>query len=307
LIRRGERPQANFTILSNELLQDERLSYRARGVLVEILSHPDNWRVSRELLAKRGKEGRNAVGTAINELIECGYATREKRQGKNGKWETEVVVYDYRLATDDRESTMFTDDRETHATGDRETHATGDRETHATGDRFPVANTKTVSNKNCLQQDSPLPPSLPLGASSVLVIPDENPAPGQSPGPESADGFERWWEMYPKKKEKKACLAYWRRMPAADREAALAAIPKHLAFWEMEGTDPQYIVYPIRWLKNGRWDDDLTPAAPARRGNSLSDLDAALASVKADLTGLHERDALNSPVLELPTETGDTP
>lgn len=297
MIRRGKRPESNFTVLSNDLIRDDRLSYRARGVLVSILSRPDDWRVSRDALAREGREGRDAVGTAINELIEVGYAVRQKHQGENGKWVTEIVVFD-QPATENPSS--VTEGSGFSGTDDWKTD---DWKTDA---GKSVANRSTVT-KNCEEENT----HTLLGASSVLVIPDENPAPGRSPGPDSTEGFERWWEMYPKKKEKKACLAFWRRMSAADREAALAAIPKHRAFWDREGTDPQYIVYPIRWLRNGRWDDDLTPSAPAKRKGLLDQMDDAFAEqkeqLKEQLTGLHERNALNSPVLELPTETGDTP
>ena len=100
-------------------------------------------------------------------------------------------------------------------------------------------------------------------------------------------------------------------MSAADREAALAAIPKHVAFWEMEGTDRQFIVYPIRWLERGRWDDELVPARPAKPKGILAQMDDFFAEHKEELeeqlTASRQRGGLNSPVLELPTETGDTP
>jgi alkylhydroperoxidase/carboxymuconolactone decarboxylase family protein YurZ len=93
MIVRSPRPDNHFTTFANEILRDERLSYKARGILLELLSRPDNWRVSAEALAN-GKDGRDAVLSGLAELREVGYIVTTKRQEPNGQWVTESVVYD---------------------------------------------------------------------------------------------------------------------------------------------------------------------------------------------------------------------
>jgi hypothetical protein len=93
-IIRAERPNTKFAIIRNEVLQDERLSFRARGVLASILSRPDNWRCSAWDLAKEGIEGRRAILTALTELETHGYLVRSKSQDEAGRWSTSSYIYD---------------------------------------------------------------------------------------------------------------------------------------------------------------------------------------------------------------------
>lgn len=67
----------HFTTIRNKTVRDSRLSYRARGLLFYLLSLPDDARVSREHLAEAGPDGVRAVRSALAELAEAGYLTRE--------------------------------------------------------------------------------------------------------------------------------------------------------------------------------------------------------------------------------------
>jgi hypothetical protein len=68
-------PDRHFTILPNDLLQSD-LSGRALGLLVKILSLPDNWKIQKQWL--RGKDGREAIESAFDELESAGYMRRLK-------------------------------------------------------------------------------------------------------------------------------------------------------------------------------------------------------------------------------------
>lgn len=68
------------------VLQDERLSFRALGILAHLLSLPDQWRTSATRLAAQRKEGRDAVETALAELDGAGYLSRRRIQYRNGTW-----------------------------------------------------------------------------------------------------------------------------------------------------------------------------------------------------------------------------
>lgn len=94
-IIRGQRPNYRFTVVRNEVLQDKRMSFRARGILSSILSRPDNWRCSADDLANAGLEGRDAILTALKELEDHGYLVRSKSQNEKGHWISFSTVYDW--------------------------------------------------------------------------------------------------------------------------------------------------------------------------------------------------------------------
>jgi hypothetical protein len=83
-----------FVIIGNTEARDCRLSFRARGLHHHLLSLPSGWRVTTADLAKDHPEGREAIRTALNELIEFGYVTKAKRQDEHGRWSTALTVHD---------------------------------------------------------------------------------------------------------------------------------------------------------------------------------------------------------------------
>lgn len=84
----------NFTVLRNEALNDERLSFRARGVLAWLLSKPPEWTADSVAISGHGTEGRDAVRAAMKELETCGYLRREKQHLENGQFVSVSWVYE---------------------------------------------------------------------------------------------------------------------------------------------------------------------------------------------------------------------
>ena len=62
-----------YSIISNEILDDPRLSWKATGILIYLLSKPDNWVVHIKQLAKSKLCGVKAVYSGVKELRELGY------------------------------------------------------------------------------------------------------------------------------------------------------------------------------------------------------------------------------------------
>lgn len=86
--------KGNFTIIPNATLRDRELSFRSRGLLAYLLTHDDGWSTSVERMRHEGKEGRDAISTALNELIEARYLVRRCRRAANGRFHWEHFVFD---------------------------------------------------------------------------------------------------------------------------------------------------------------------------------------------------------------------
>jgi DNA-binding transcriptional ArsR family regulator len=94
MIVRAPRPEANFVMVRNAVARDERLSFRARGVLVAILSRPDDWSISAENLAREGSESVGVIYKTLKELEEAGYVKRRRVRNELGQVRTETLVFD---------------------------------------------------------------------------------------------------------------------------------------------------------------------------------------------------------------------
>jgi hypothetical protein len=94
-IVRGPLPRRNFTVLDNPTIEDDRLSFRALGILTYLLSKPEGWRVNASMLSmNENREGRQAVSSALRQLEAAGYIERRRYQNERGHWITESTVYD---------------------------------------------------------------------------------------------------------------------------------------------------------------------------------------------------------------------
>lgn len=63
----------NYTVMSNYHFKDKNLSLKAKGLLSQMLSLPDDWDYTIAGLCKLNKENETAIRTALNELKEFGY------------------------------------------------------------------------------------------------------------------------------------------------------------------------------------------------------------------------------------------
>ncbi len=77
--------QGNFVMVSQSILHDKSLKLFDRGLLITLMSLPDNWNFTVNGLVTILADGRDAVSGGIERLQEKGYLTKEQLR-KNGKF-----------------------------------------------------------------------------------------------------------------------------------------------------------------------------------------------------------------------------
>ena len=80
-----------YTVMSNHHLRNHALSLKAKGLLSQMLSLPDDWDYSLKGLTVGCKDGLDSVRTAVLELEEHGYVRRQKVRNARGQ----IIDYDY--------------------------------------------------------------------------------------------------------------------------------------------------------------------------------------------------------------------
>ena len=75
----------NYTVMSNHHLRNPNLSLKAKGLLSQMLSLPEEWDYTLKGLSQINREGIDAIREAIRELERAGYVTRTRVRNEKGQ------------------------------------------------------------------------------------------------------------------------------------------------------------------------------------------------------------------------------
>ena len=85
----------NYTVMSNLHLQNRRLSLKAKGLLSQMLSLPEDWDYTLAGLAAINPDGRDSIRSAVAELERAGYVVRSRKVDAQGRFAgNEYVIYE---------------------------------------------------------------------------------------------------------------------------------------------------------------------------------------------------------------------
>lgn len=77
-------------------LWDNNLSWKAKGILIYLMSLPRDWHILLSRLCEHATDGRDSTYNGIRELIENGYCKRIELRNSNGEYagcEYEISEY----------------------------------------------------------------------------------------------------------------------------------------------------------------------------------------------------------------------
>ena len=84
----------NYSVISNEFIRREDLSWKAKGILTYILTLPDDWVININEIMTHATEGEKAFRSGWKELKDAGYVNRypvrDKDSNKITHWETVI-------------------------------------------------------------------------------------------------------------------------------------------------------------------------------------------------------------------------
>jgi hypothetical protein len=232
---RIQRHERDYTQIQNSTLRDDRLSFRARGVLAWLLSHVDTWEVSREQVARNGTEGVTAVRTALAELTELGYLERVEERKPDGTIFYVTNVYEVPGGTAGWKS----------ANGSTANGSTANSESHDIEDHLP---------KDDLEEDDPEPPKPPEGGVEVI------------------DDFDKFWSWYPafRRVAKKQCRKKFdKAVTEHGVDAVMQGTVNWVTFWADSHTEERFIPMTTTFLNQERFMTDTPPLPKAKPQSAI--------------------------------------
>ena len=75
----------DYTIMANHHLRDKSLSLKAKGLLSQMLSLPEEWDYTLQGLAYINREQIDAIRQAVHELERAGYIVRTRERDSRGR------------------------------------------------------------------------------------------------------------------------------------------------------------------------------------------------------------------------------
>lgn len=176
-----------FSIVDRRALTDDRLSFKAKGVLAFMVGLPNGSIVNRESLAAIGPDGETSIRSALKELTAAGYLVRSKVRQGNGQMVTETVLYEYPPEVGNPPPVPEVGN--------------------------PTAGKPTAKREEEQEEELSLGATAPDGESSEPDWErDLPPSPSRVVGTVFPEPFEKTWVQYPKerRKEKRGTYKAWR-------------------------------------------------------------------------------------------------
>ena len=259
----------DFSIVSNTVLRDKRLSLRTRGLLVFMLSLSETWEYSIKGLAYATGESEGKVGMCLKELEKCGYLTRERTRNSKGQMEgTNYTLWESPKVSDAEKPSLEKPSLEKPSVENPvlekpSLENPGQINTNKNNNKYIYNNKPKQTQKNntraCELQPIPFKSPAQIDREKRAVVGSAPPY-TQEQRAIAEEYFNQFWKEYPKKQgQVEARLAWMRQNYSIETYIAIIkAVERFKQIrrdWQTEGG--RYVPMPENFINNERWKDEV--------------------------------------------------
>jgi hypothetical protein len=238
-----KRKKNGFTQISNSLLEDNRLSWKAKGILSYLMSRPDNWKVNKVDIQRKATEGRDSVNSAIQELKEFGYLHIYKNISEKGQFDGWIWEYDDVPFTPE-----ILKNRNSENPQDSAENVQIPRTTVFPNDGFSERRFSSTYNNTGFNNTNNNNTDKEKGNKNISPILSQ-----------IEREFETLWKMYPRKMGKaKAMQSYIkaRKTKKTLYETVEKGLYRYNDYLKNQGIEEQFIMHGSTWFNGEKWLDE---------------------------------------------------
>ena len=220
------RRSSSYTVINNKIINDKKLDWKELGLLVYLLSKPDEWAVSVTHLAKQRKTQTNGIYSILKTLRDIGYIRLEKSHTGKTDW----VVYEkpnHEKPNEDNPDKEKPD------------------EDYPNEDNPHQDNPILVSTERAVSTEEKVKEPCPEQKDSELKVVKKE---------IKIITFDDFYKKYPVKKSKETAKIKWAKMSAKEQQIAYDGIVNYLS----TVSEPKFISHPSSYLNQKRWEDEPT-------------------------------------------------
>ena len=228
----------NYIVVPNSILRDKRISIKARGLLVIILSLPPKWKLTVSGLVTVTGAGETAVRAGLRELEKYGYVQCTRARDSKGR----IGCMDYII-----------------------------REVPLNEENPKVENPK-VENP---EVEKPELENLGVVSTDIVstdIVSTDIVSTNDMDSLQSRY-FKVFWNTYPKHIKIKETKEYWNKLPVDidlyDKIIKSVTDYKKTEQW----LDPTYIPNPLTYLRDERWRDEITHVKAIKKNDVRANAD----------------------------------
>lgn len=251
---------SNYTVVDNQCIRDKRLSYKARMLLILMLSVRDDFQITKRWLVQNSdKDGRDSVESGLIELQKCGYLKVTRQRNSKGQLSDALyTIYEIPVTADSGESTPEQPEPENPSQAP---------EPEKPAQEKPAQENPHYRNTNIRNTIPPISPTGEGDPATALLKPDEI-------------LFASFWKNYParngRKNGKADAKKVWARLKITSKlyDKIMCGL---YAYLRSDEVVRGYAMDAARWLRNRRWEDEVVetpppvPADPILPGERLED------------------------------------